>query len=150
MNLSDYDHLKRVLEGVGGSKIIYSLVMPETEAAKRRAIFGDLKAELDRTSNTAKSLTDSHLLLTSVERSMAPYFVQFREAWTQKQDRIDREYFELWRQWSNPIVQMEKDDFPFQYPTAGASEGLRALIGEYGAWPFRQLQTGDPSVSRRI
>ena len=96
--------------------------MPETEAAKRRAILGDLQAEFERTLSTAKSATDSRLLVASVERSMAPYS-QFREAWTQKQDSLDREYFELWRRWSNPIVQMEKDDFPFQYPTAGAAKG---------------------------
>jgi hypothetical protein len=42
-------------------------------------------------------------------------------------------YFDAWLGWSAPIVSLNADDFPFRYPTAGASEGIYKLTAEPAA-----------------
>jgi hypothetical protein len=133
MKDSGDEELKQVLRSVGACKTIYSLVMPETEAIKRKVFGGDQKTAFEQTLQTAGTPVDADALLRASERARAPYFELFREAWTQKQDLMHQAFFERWRSWVRPIVRIASDDFTFQYPTAGASEGLRALIDEYGA-----------------
>lgn len=95
--------VKAALLAAGASGTIYSLVMPESEAA--------LEAVLDR---------DRGVLLDL-----------YREAWTQKQDAMHRDYFDQWVAWSAPVLNWMPADFPFSYPTAGASEGIVKLMAEY-------------------
>lgn len=92
---------RSALLAAGASGTIYSLVMPESEAALL-ALVGDRDALLDR----------------------------YREPWTQKQDAMHEAYFDAWIEWSAPIVRFDAAAFPFRYPTAGASEGIFKLMAE--------------------
>lgn len=56
------------------------------------------------------------------------YLDQFRDAWTGKQDVYHEEFFNKWCEWSSPVVDLSREEFPFYYPTAGASEPLRQII----------------------
>ena len=100
------------LNQAGGSKTIYALVTPDTEATKA-AILG----------NATKTGSDS---------ARAAHLEQFRDAWTSKQDKCHETFFDTWHEWSAPLVDLDRDQFPFAYPTAGASEPLRHLIYAYG------------------
>ena len=93
---------KSELLAAGASGTIYSLVMPESEAALI-ALVGDREGLLDR----------------------------YREPWTQKQDAMHQAYFDTWMEWASPIVRFDAAAFPFRYPTAGASEGIFKLMAEY-------------------
>ncbi len=93
----------------GVSKTVYALVTPETEAVKAK-VFGDFESE-----------------------ARNAYLEQFRDAWTAKQDRYHEEFFDVWHEWSKPVVDLDRTNFPFFYPTAGASEPLRHLIFEHAA-----------------
>jgi hypothetical protein len=96
--------IKAALLAAGCSGTIYSLVMPESEAALE-AMIDDRTAFLDL----------------------------YREAWTQKQDAMHRAYFDHWLEWSRPVVELDAAAFPFHYPTAGAGEGIFKLMAEYSA-----------------
>ena len=93
---------KAALLAAGVSGTIYSLVMPEAEAA-----------------------------LAALVRDEEALFDRYREPWTQKQDAMHEAYFDAWIGWSAPIVRFEPADFPFRHPTAGASEGIFKLMSEY-------------------
>lgn len=94
---------KSALLAAGASGTIYSLVMPESEDALG-ALVG------------------------------APDFLdRYREPWTQKQDSMHDDYFEQWLRWSAPAVAVRGDEFPFRYPTAGASEAIFKLIAEFAS-----------------
>ena len=54
---------------------------------------------------------------------------RYREPWTQKQDAV-RRYFLRWLDWAAPIVAVDAAEFPFRYPTAGASEGIFKIIAD--------------------
>ena len=51
--------LRRALEGVGASKTIYALVMPETEAIKRKVIAGEQRDEFVRTLQAISTVVDA-------------------------------------------------------------------------------------------
>lgn len=93
----------------GVSKTVYALVSPEVEEAKLNALKGE------------------------------QYIRQFRGAWTGKQDRLHEEFFDLWHEWAAPVVDLDRSIFPFHYPTAGASEGLRHLIYDFAARCSRSM-----------
>lgn len=95
--------LNRILINAGASKTVYALITPEIERMKAR-MFADTS-----------------------------YYEMFREAWTSKQDAYHEEFFSTWHEWSSPVVDLDRDNFPFFYPTAGASEGLRHLIYQLAA-----------------
>lgn len=97
--------VKQALLEAGASGTIYSLVMPESEAALASLFDDDRGALLD----------------------------WYREAWTQKQDAMHEEYFARWVDWSAPVLSWDQTAFPYSYPTAGASEGIVKLMAEYGA-----------------
>ncbi len=61
------------------------------------------------------------------------YHNLFREAWTQKQDIVHEAFFDAWLKWSSPVVKLSGSEYPYRYPTSGASEGLREAIHMYGA-----------------
>ncbi len=105
--------LNRILLEAGVSRTVYALVTPETEAAKA-AVLGN-------------ALSDD-----VVDLARATHLEQFRDAWTGKQDRLHREFFDTWHTWSAPLVALDRGVFQFSYPTAGASEPLRHLIYDYG------------------
>lgn len=67
----------------------------------------------------------------------ADYMDQFRDAWTGKQDAYHEEFFNKWCEWSSPVVDLDRDIFPFYYPTAGASEPLRQIIFNLAAGSSR-------------
>ncbi|WP_146675780.1 hypothetical protein [Pirellula sp. SH-Sr6A] len=118
----DISHLtlSTCLAEAGVSKIVYALVMPETEATID-AILGDR---------------------SSAERE--GYRSAFREAWTQKQDRVHESFFDLWLAWTKPIVQLNSQQFPHRYPISGASEGLREAIHAYGVQA--RLEGFEPAI----
>ncbi|WP_439568133.1 hypothetical protein [Sphingopyxis sp.] len=95
-------HIKAALLAAGASGTIYSLVMPESEAA-----------------------------LAAIVDARRRYFDMYREPWSQKQDDMHVAYFDKWIQWSRPIVDFPAAIFPFRYPTAGASEGIFKIMAEY-------------------
>ena len=96
--------VKSALLAAGASGTIYSLVMPESEAA-----------------------------LISVVDARDAWLDRYREPWTQKQDAMHEVYFDRWLDWSAPVVRVDAAAFPFRYPTAGASEGIFKLMAEYAA-----------------
>jgi hypothetical protein len=106
---ASHERLNQCLSLAGVSKIVYALVMPETEAT--------IDAVLDGAATEGRE----------------NYHRAFREAWTQKQDNVHECFFDRWIEWTKPIVQLNPLDFPFRYPIAGASEGLREAIHAYGA-----------------
>jgi len=106
--------VKRALLAAGASGTIYSLVMPESEQALA-AIMGE-----------------------------PGFFDRYREPWTQKQDSMHEIYFERWLSWSAPVVAIRGEDFPFRYPTAGASEAIFKLIAEFAS--DRRAAGREPSV----
>lgn len=93
---------KSALLAAGVSGTIYSLVMQESEA-----------------------------VLAALTRDEETLFDRYREPWTEKQDAMHEAYFDGWIEWSAPIVSFTPGDFPFRYPTAGASEGIFKLMSEY-------------------
>ena len=106
--------VKAGLLAAGASGTIYSLVMPESEEA-----FAAVTAEPD-------------------------FFDRYREPWTQKQDAMHEVYFEQWLRWSAPVVSIRGEDFPFRYPTAGASEAIFKLIAEFAS--ERRAAGREPAV----
>lgn len=106
--------VRAALLEAGASGTIYALVMPESEAALA-AVAGD-----------------------------PGLFDLYREPWTRKQDRMHEDYFEQWLRWSSPAVALRGGDFPFRYPTAGASEAIFKLIAEFAA--ERRAAGHDPEV----
>jgi hypothetical protein len=101
--------LNEQLFAAGASKTVYALVTPEIEAVKAK-VFGSYG-----------------------EPARQEYMDQFRGAWTAKQDRYHEDFFDAWCHWSKPVVDLDRSNFPFYYPTAGASEPLRHLIFEFAA-----------------
>ncbi|HEX8124030.1 MAG TPA: hypothetical protein VF548_00440 [Allosphingosinicella sp.] len=95
--------VKSGLTAAGASGTIYSLVMPESEQA-----LGAVVGEPD-------------------------FLDRYREPWTQKQDSMHEEYFDEWLRWSAPAVAIRSEEFPFRYPTAGASEAIFKLIAEFAS-----------------
>ncbi len=95
---------KAALIAAGASGTIYSLVMPESEAA-----------------------------LAAIVDDRAHFLDMYRDAWTQKQDAMHHEYFDRWIDWSSPVLAGDASAFPHHYPTAGASEGIFKLMAEYAA-----------------
>lgn len=101
--------LNERLLAVGASKTVYALVTPQIEAAKA-TVFGD---------NESTQRED--------------YLDQFRDAWTAKQDAYHEEFFDVWHEWSKPVIDLDRAQFPFYYPTAGASEPIRQIIFAHAA-----------------
>ncbi len=105
--------LNQLLLEAGATKTVYALVTPQTEAAKAAILGNALTGNL-------------------CDPARAAYLEQFREAWTGKQEHLHQEFFDTWHAWSAPLVDLDREKFPFAYPTAGASEPLRHLIYDYG------------------
>jgi hypothetical protein len=107
-------HLKLngLLAQASVSKIVYALVMPETETVIDRVFDGG--------GNTR-------------QQGRERFHDMFREAWTQKQDAVHEEFFSTWTRWSSTIVRFDPSQFGFTYPTSGASEAIREAVYAYGA-----------------
>jgi hypothetical protein len=97
------------LREAGASKTVYALITPETEEMKAEAMG-----------------------FNSPE-GRAAFFDQFRRAWTGQQDALHEDFFDTWEQWADRAVKFNRDAYPYHYPTAGASEGLRHLIYDFAA-----------------
>lgn len=120
---------KAALLAAGASGTIYSLVMPESEAALAAIVDGgDRREMLAQGGGSPGNLADR-----LDARREASWLSLYREPWTQKQDETHEGYFDQWLQWSAPVVDMQAADFPFRYPTAGASEGIFKIMAEHAA-----------------
>ncbi len=100
--------IKNALLAAGVTGTIYALVMPESEAA--------LAAVIDDPDSAG-----GHQQLLD----------RYREPWTQKQDAAHETFFARWTEWVAPIVTVNRADFVYSYPTAGASEGIFKVMAEY-------------------
>ena len=98
------DDIRNRLLAAGASGTVYALVTPETEDAVR-----SMAARPDE-------MLERH-----------------REPWTRKQDAMHREWFDEWIRWASPVVEFDAGAFPHRYPTAGASEGIAKVMGEWAA-----------------
>ena len=119
-DLPDYatDTTKAALLAAGASGTIYSLVMPESEAALAFVVDGGDRGAL-RSDGEAEAARKTH------------YLGRYHEPWTKKQDAMHEDYFAHWRSWAAPIVGTSPGAFQFTYPTAGASEGIFKLMAEH-------------------
>jgi len=125
--------LDRRLFSAGASKTIYALVTPEIEAAKRAILGNSLIEYLPYAVRKLVALASFRLnSMLFADRVRADYFDQFRDAWTKKQDRVHRAFFDTWHEWSKPLVDLDREQFKFFYPTGGASEPLKHIIYDYG------------------
>lgn len=126
--------LNAILKREGFSKTVYALVMPETAAAFDSVIDGGsrekLVAEAIRAQFDAAAGPDelARAVVAALDEARKPLHDGYREAWTQKQDAAHETFFRTWKEWSSPVVELDGSQFPNMYPTAGASEGLRAAI----------------------
>ena len=112
--------VKTTLLKAGVCGTIYSLVMPESEQALAFVVDGcERSAALDASE------------LAELRRKS--YFSRYHEPWTQKQDAMHEAYFSQWLKWAAPVVSISAEDFPYRYPTAGASEGIFKIMAEYAA-----------------
>lgn len=114
------DHIRERLFDAGASGTIYALVMLAGEDALQRVVDGCDALELMRAGGSLADL---------VERRQ-DYLAAFREPWTRAQDMEHVPYFERWFEWSKPVVSIDEREFPYRYPTAGASEGIFKLMAE--------------------
>ncbi len=121
------DAIRQELIGAGASGTIYSLVMPESEAALAFVVDGGDRAGLLR-----EAADGAVAALDRLDEARRAHFLsRYHEPWTQKQDAMHEEYFRRWLEWSAPIVAVPAEAFPFRYPTAGASEGIFKIIAEH-------------------
>lgn len=133
-----YDELNAVLGDAGVSKTIYALVMPETEEILDQVLDGGgrsrllLREILQAQEEGVAGAQLAERIAQALDAAREPLREMYREAWTQKQDSLHEAFFEAWMEWSRPIVALDSAQFPFMYPTAGASEALRAVINDYG------------------
>lgn len=118
---------RAALLAAGASGTIYSLVMPESEAALAKIVDGGDRAAILAGGDPVGSLRRLD------EHRRTGWFDLYREPWTQKQDLLHEAYFEQWLAWSAPVVTVRAGDFPFRYPTAGASEGIFKIMAEHAA-----------------
>ena len=102
--------------------------MPESEAALAQVVDGGDRGRILREAvNPAVALDALDAL------RLESWLDLYREPWTQKQDALHDAYFEHWLRWSAPVVSVHGEDFPFRYPTAGASEGIYKIMAEWAA-----------------
>jgi hypothetical protein len=95
--------LNAQLVAAGASKTVYALVTPAVERLKMEVL------------------------------NSPSYLGYFREAWTGKQDAYHEEFFDEWVGWSAPVIDFDRSRFPYYYPCAGASEGIRQIIFDLAA-----------------
>ena len=131
-----YKILNSVLENAGVSKTIYSLVLPETEATIDRILDGGVQRDilahkLQDIFNAGAPIALAQQLTQALSTQREIFRDMYREAWTQKQDVMHEDFFTTWKNWTSPIINAQWDDFPYMYPTAGASEALREAINSY-------------------
>ena len=119
------DAIKAALLGAGASGTIYSLVMPESEQALAFVVDGGDRAEI-----LGSASEGSERARLDAERR-DHFLSRYHEPWTQKQDAMHEEYFLGWLDWAAPIVAFDAGEFPYRYPTAGASEGIFKIVAEH-------------------
>ncbi len=129
--------LRGILGVAGGSKTIYALVMPETEAALAAVVDGGSREDtiagaLAGAERRGSNANAADTVVAALDTAREPFRDMYRAAWTQRQDADHVAFFERWRAWTAPVLDLDAAAFPFCYPTAGASEGLRAAIDAYG------------------
>lgn len=103
--------LDRRVKDAGGSKTVYALVTPETEAAKNFMLGNATPAP---------------------DAARRHHLEQFRDAWTGKQFASHEAFTERWIAWAAPVVAIDAPALPWRYPTSGGSEALFHVIAAYG------------------
>lgn len=88
-----------IIKEFGISKTVYSLCFPET------------KKVLESLWQESECLHD-----------------MYSETWTKKQDDYHLSFAETFKEWSRPNLSVNWNDFPFFYPTNGASEAIREQL----------------------
>lgn len=88
-----------IIKEFGISKTVYSLCFPET------------KKVLESLWKESEGLHD-----------------MYSETWTKKQDDYHLSFAETFKEWSKPNLSVNWNDFPFFYPTNGASEAIREQL----------------------
>lgn len=88
-----------IIKEFGISKTVYSLCFPET------------KKVLESLWQESEGLHD-----------------MYSETWTKKQDDYHLSFAETFKEWSKPNLSVNWNDFPFFYPTNGASEAIREQL----------------------
>lgn len=88
-----------LIKEFGISKTVYSLCFPET------------KVVLQGLLSEGESIHE-----------------MYSETWTKKQDNYHLSFADAFKTWSKPNLLVNWDDFPFFYPTNGASEAIREQI----------------------
>lgn len=100
------------------SKIVYSWVMPETE-------------------QMVQEITGSEHQILLRDRH--------REAWTSKQDKYHKEFFDTWMMWAADKVATPYW-FSHKYPTAGSSEAIRETLAQHASLAQYQPHKGLPTI----
>jgi len=88
-----------IIKEFGISKTVYSLCFPET-----------------------KNVLESLLQESENIHNM------YSETWTKKQDTYHLSFAETFKAWAKPNLHVDWNDFPFFYPTNGASEAIREQL----------------------
>lgn len=139
------DDIKKRLLDAGASGTVYSLVMPESESGLSSTVDGiedrvsvieeaikwQLYPQAGMAPNFQKIARDTDEALAKIRD--AELLNMYREPWTSKQDAMHKDYFKTWLDWVKPIVEIDAGDFEYQYPTAGASEGIAKMLAEFKA-----------------
>jgi hypothetical protein len=88
-----------IIKEFGISKTVYSLCFPETKK-----------------------------VLESLWTESDPLHDMYSETWTKKQDDYHLTFAETFKEWSKPSLSVNWEEFPFFYPTNGASEAIREQL----------------------
>lgn len=88
-----------IIKEFGISKTVYSLCFPETKK-----------------------------VLESLWQESECLHEMYSETWTKKQDDYHLSFAETFKEWSKPNLSVNWNDFPFFYPTNGASEAIREQL----------------------
>ena len=95
----------------GISKTVYSLYLPDVEDV------------IDR-------------LLKNTDKA---FHQRYCEAHTSKQDAYHHTFFDTFKKWSEPVLDVDWNKLPFGYPTGGASEAIREQIVFLKAQGYERL-----------
>jgi hypothetical protein len=131
-------NIKNYLIENGCSGTIYALAFPESrriieeviDGGNRNDIIDHIIARHNESGADLSTLADD--IKSALATSRSEFTNIFEAAWTSRQDSVDSQFFEAWRNWSRDAVTIPEELWRHTYPTAGASEGLRQLINDYG------------------
>jgi hypothetical protein len=127
--------IKAYLIANGCSGTIYALAFPESRKIFEEVIDGgDRNSMIKDALNSSQSPESLAIRIKKLfETARQNHLNIYEGAWTGRQDHVDQDFFNTWRQWSAPVLTTNNSQWNHMYPTSGASEGLRESINAYGA-----------------